>query len=175
MVSVRLQAASDTGVSNSDGLTQLVRPTFDVTVNELGSIAVDFDGDGQTVATQDVSAAGTYTFTPPFDLTDGLHPVTATFTVPVVGSATAMQDITIDTHSPTVTINQAAGQADPTRTAPIHFTVVFSEAVTGFSADDLLLGGTTPGTLTAVVTPVDAITYDVTVSGMTGDGTVTAR
>ncbi|MCY2987373.1 MAG: Ig-like domain-containing protein [Planctomycetota bacterium] len=174
VVSIQLQTASDTGISNRDGLTWLVRPTFDVTVNELGSIAIDFDGDGQTDATQDVSAAGTYTFTPAFDLTDGLHPVTATFTVPVVGSATAMQDITIDTHSPTVTINQAAGQADPTRTAPIHFTVVFSEAVTGFSADDLLLGGTAPGTLAAAVTPVDATTYDVTISGMTGDGTVTA-
>ena len=35
---------------------------------------------------------------------------------------------------PTVTINQAAGQADPTNASPINFTVVFSEAVTGFDA-----------------------------------------
>ena len=29
-----------------------------------------------------------------------------------------------------MTINQAAGQADPTSTRPINFTVVFTEAVT---------------------------------------------
>ena len=34
---------------------------------------------------------------------------------------------------PTVTINQAAGQADPTNASPINFTVVFSEPVTGFT------------------------------------------
>src|SRR5262249_52458975 len=31
----------------------------------------------------------------------------------------------IDTVRPSVTINQAAGQADPTSSSPIHFTVVF--------------------------------------------------
>ena len=36
-------------------------------------------------------------------------------------------------RAPTVTINQAAGQADPTNASPINFTVVFSEPVTGFA------------------------------------------
>ena len=40
----------------------------------------------------------------------------------------------------TVTINQAAGQADPTRTQPVHFTVVFSRPVTDFTAEDVLAG-----------------------------------
>ena len=40
--------------------------------------------------------------------------------------------VTYDTTAPTVTINQAAGQADPTNAIPINFTVVFSEPVTGF-------------------------------------------
>ena len=39
--------------------------------------------------------------------------------------------VTIDKTAPTVTINQAATQADPTSTAPIKFTVVFSEPVDG--------------------------------------------
>jgi VCBS repeat-containing protein len=47
----------------------------------------------------------------------------------------------VDTVAPTVTIDQAAGQADPTSAAPINFTVVFSEPVTGFGADDVVLGG----------------------------------
>ncbi len=33
----------------------------------------------------------------------------------------------VDQTAPTVTINQAAGQADPTNASPINFTVVFSE------------------------------------------------
>ena len=36
--------------------------------------------------------------------------------------------VTFDATPPTVTINQAAGQADPTNASPINFTVVFSEA-----------------------------------------------
>ena len=41
-----------------------------------------------------------------------------------------------------MTINQAAGQADPTNASPINFTVVFSEAVTGFHGADVTLSGT---------------------------------
>ena len=43
------------------------------------------------------------------------------------------------TCAPTVTINQAAGQADPTNAVADHFTVVFSEPVTGFTATDVTL------------------------------------
>ena len=42
-----------------------------------------------------------------------------------------------DTTPPTVTINQAAGQADPTNASPINFTVVFSEPVTDFATGDV--------------------------------------
>ncbi len=71
---------------------------------------------------------------------------------------------------PTVTINQAVGQDDPTATSPIHFTAVFSEAVTGFETGDVTLSGTA-GATTATVTG-SGTTYDVAVSGMTGSGTV---
>jgi len=37
------------------------------------------------------------------------------------------------TRRPTVTIDKASTQADPTNTSPIHFTVVFSEAVSDFA------------------------------------------
>ena len=56
-----------------------------------------------------------------------------------------------DTTAPTVTINQAGGQADPTNASPINFTVVFSEPVTGFAGGDVTLTGTA-GATTAVVT-----------------------
>jgi hypothetical protein len=81
-----------------------------------------------------------------------------------------------DTTPPTVTLNQSASQADPAGTAPVRFTAVFSEPVTGFDSTDVSIGGSAPGTKTASVTPVGTCpcaTYDVAVSGMTGNGTVT--
>lgn len=87
-------------------------------------------------------------------------------------STTTDNTVTYDVTVPTVTINQAAGQADPTNTAPIDFTVVFSESVTGFTAADITLSGA-PGTLTATVTGTGP-TYNVAVNGMTGPGTVVA-
>jgi len=79
-----------------------------------------------------------------------------------------------DTIAPTVTINQAVSQTDPTSASPINFTVVFSETVTGFASNDISFAGSTVGgTLTAVVTGTGP-TYTVAVSGMTGTGTVVA-
>ncbi len=86
----------------------------------------------------------------------------------------ATYSITYDTVSPSVTINQAASQGDPTNSSPINFTVVFSESVTGFTSGDVdFSASTTPGALTAVVTG-SSTTYNVAVSDMTGDGTVIA-
>ena len=72
-------------------------------------------------------------------------------------------------NTPTVTIDQAAGQADPTNTSPIDFTVVFSVPVSDFDTGDVTLGGTAGGT-TAIVTG-SGTTYNVAVSGMTSWGT----
>jgi hypothetical protein len=86
-------------------------------------------------------------------------------------SASTDNVVTFDTTPPSVTINQAAGQADPTRTAPINFSVVFNEAVNNFTAADVVVGGTAGGTKTVAVTG-GPTAYVVAVSGMTG-GTVT--
>ena len=73
---------------------------------------------------------------------------------------------------PTVTINQASGQTDPSSTASITFTVQFSEPVTGFAASDILFtGSTATGTLVANITGSGPL-YTVTVTGMTGTGNV---
>jgi TM2 domain-containing membrane protein YozV len=79
---------------------------------------------------------------------------------------------TADITPPTVTVNQASGQADPTGSSPISFTVVFSEAVTGFVSSDVTLGGTAGAT--AKVVTGSGTTYNVAVSGMTQSGTITA-
>src|SRR2546428_1493650 len=47
-----------------------------------------------------------------------------------------------DTTPPSATINQAATQADPTSSAPINFTVVFSEPASGFTGSGVTMTGT---------------------------------
>ncbi len=81
--------------------------------------------------------------------------------------------VVYDTTAPTVTITPKAGQANPTNQSPIVFTVTFSEGVTGFATGDVTVAGTA-GATTGVVTPVSASVYDVAVSNMATDGTVTA-
>ena len=89
-------------------------------------------------------------------------------------SSSADNAVTFENVAPTVTINQASGQSDPTNTSPIQFTVVFSEIVSGFTAADVSLAGSTVGgTLVANVTGIGN-TYTVSVTGMTGTGTVVA-
>lgn len=80
----------------------------------------------------------------------------------------------VNNVAPSVTINQAAGQADPTTSSPVRFTAVFSEPVSGFATGDVTLAGTA-GATTAVVTPAGTgTTFNVAVSGMTSAGTVIA-
>jgi len=97
--------------------------------------------------------------------------------IPSLVSTSTDNQVIFDLVAPTVTINQAATQIDPTTTGPIKFTVVFSENVTGFGTSDVDLSSSSPGlgTLTAAVTQVSPSTYTVSVSGMTGTGVVMAK
>ena len=75
---------------------------------------------------------------------------------------------------PTVSINQAALQADPTSASPIVFDVLFSISVTGFDSSDVdLSGSSVGGTLVAFVTGSGSA-YTVEVTGMAGSGSVVA-
>src|SRR6266446_7974192 len=78
-----------------------------------------------------------------------------------------------DTTQTSVTIDQTAGQADPTSASPINFTAVFSKPVSGFTGAGVTLSGTAGGTKTATVSGGPS-TYNVAVSGMTSSGTVLA-
>src|SRR5216117_1438080 len=81
--------------------------------------------------------------------------------------------VSFDATPPTVTINQAVGQADPTSASPINFTAVFSKPVSGFTGTDVTIGGTAGGTKTVTVSGGPS-TYTVAVSGMSSAGTVIA-
>ena len=81
--------------------------------------------------------------------------------------------VIFDNVAPTVTIDQAMGQADPTDMSPILFSVMFSEAVVGFGGDDISFAGSTLSGLVATVSG-SGVSYTVSVTGMSGNGTVVA-
>ena len=74
--------------------------------------------------------------------------------------------------APTVTIDQAAGQADPTGASPIQFAVAFSAPVTGFDASDVSFAGSTVGGTLAASATGSGASYTVSVTGMVGNGIV---
>lgn len=76
-----------------------------------------------------------------------------------------------DIQQPYASIDLAFGQSDPAYSSPVNFTVVFSENVTGFENNDIVLGGSALAT-TAIVSGSGS-NYQVSVSGMSEEGTVT--
>ena len=138
-----------------------------------------------TFGTNPLTSTGSNTTTTLSINTTGATP-TGTFPLTIQGIApnvagglgcngatrTTAATLVVDNTPPTVTINQAAGQADPAKNSPINFTVIFSEPVADFATGDVVPGGTA-GATTATVTG-SGTTYSVAVSGMTTDGTVIA-
>jgi streptogramin lyase len=107
-------------------------------------------------------ATGTLHASPP-----GTHLVQVT-----AGGTVADIDFGNLNRSPSVAISEAHGQYDHTCRLPIKFTVVFSEPVTGFAADDVTVVWADAGTPVITVTGSGA-TYDVEISGLSATGTVT--
>ena len=173
--SPNLAAASDSGVLNTDNITNVTTNLSFSGTAEANSTVTIFEGAVQ-VGSGSVNNGGNWnnvTAAGPF--ADGPHVFTAKAT-DAAGNpslASAPHTVTIDTVRPSVTINQAAGQADPAAAGPIHFTVVFNEAISGFATGDVTLSGTA-GATTATVTPANSTTFDVSVTGMTQAGTVIA-
>jgi hypothetical protein len=76
------------------------------------------------------------------------------------------------TSNPITTVNQAAGQEDPTSVEVINFTASFSEDVEGLEAADVdLSGSSAAGNLVATLTGGPQA-YSIAVTGMTGSGSV---
>ncbi len=91
-----------------------------------------------------------------------------------VTATTDATAVTFDRTPPGVTINQAGGQADPTGSLPINFTVVFSEPIVPatFAAADINQTGTATGVTWALTNSGDDTTWTLTATGATGHGTV---
>ncbi len=123
------------------------------------------------------SSSSSITIYPEYRIVSATGAYTASGTLSSGNSRNWAADIVtykmVDTTAPTVTINQAVGQADPTSASSISFTATFSEPVTGFATGDVTITGTAGGTKTATVTGGPTI-FNVDVTGMTSSGTVIA-
>lgn len=103
-----------TGPLTNGQVTDDARPTLSGT-GEAGATITVYDN-GTLLGTTTVGSGGTWTFTPPRDLTTGSHDLTATATDPAgnTGAASGAWNVKIDTTAPnapvisTVTDNQGA-------------------------------------------------------------------
>ncbi len=136
MVTTTLDPSSDSGDSNHDGITDVTTPTFDVQVNQAGTIEMDFQGDGTLTAVLSAPVAGVYQFTAP-TLADGTYTAVATFDTTTGKSAQGLATYTIDTvgphvaaMSPTGSVNTSISQVTLTFSEPIDLNTLIPSAIT---------------------------------------------
>ena len=143
---------------------------LNATGTAAGSVAVTGSGTTYTVTISGITGDGTLGITLAAGTAcDSLGNLTAAATSATFGVDNA-------TPAPDVTIGRASWQANPATGSTIYFTAAFTESVSDFTAADVTLTGTAPGTLAATVTPVgsDGKTYTIAVTGIIGSGTVLA-
>jgi len=170
-------ATVDYTVTFSEAVNGVDATDFTLTTSGLSGTSVGTvsgSGAARTVTVNTGTGSGTLRL----DLVDNDSIVSASTGSPLGGigagngSFNTGEVYTIDHTPPTVTINQAAGQADPVNTGPINFTATFSKPVTGFTASGVTLSGTA-GATTKTVTGGPSV-YNVAVTGMATSGTVIA-
>src|SRR5437016_5554839 len=151
-----------------------ISPTANASDN-VGVVGVQFRLDGVDAGTEVTAAPYSISWNTT-TASNGSHTLAAVAR-DAAGLRTASAPVTVtvsnDITPLTVTIDQAAGQADPTNSSPINFTAVFSKPVTGFTGAGVTISGTAGGTKTATVSGGPS-TYNVAVSGMATSGTVIA-
>ena len=155
----------NSGVSNSNTITF----TFQFSENVTGFGANDVTVTNGTKGTFSAVDGDTYTLvvTPTADgaVTASVG-ANAAQDAATNGNTSGSGSITSDRTTPTIAVTPNTGA---TNANPITFTFQFSEAVTGFDANDVAVSNGTKGTFTAV----DGDTYTLLVTP-TADGTVTA-
>jgi hypothetical protein len=166
-----ITTATDSGASNSDGITNNTKPVFTGTAEYASTVKIYRDA--TQIGSVVVPISGIYSYTTATAFTNGSYTMTATATDPSlnVSPASIGTPVTVDTVAPSVTLNQALGQADPTSNASINFTATFNGPVVGFTGIGYITMSGTALANTFVVTGTGPA-YNVAVSGMSKSGTV---
>ncbi|WP_293406682.1 Ig-like domain-containing protein [Phenylobacterium sp.] len=168
-----MTSGSDAGASSTDNITNDTTPTFTGTA-ESGSTVTLYDTDGTTVLGSAVATGGNWSITS-VALSQGTHTITAKTTDAAgnVSAASSGLAVTIDTAAPTVAITSSASTLKAGESATISFT--FSEAVSDFTAGDIVVsGGTLSGLSGSGLVYSAAFTPTASVNAGTGSVTVLA-
>lgn len=161
---VHFKAVFDSPVSGFTGAGVQLSGTAGATTAVVTGGPVVYD-----VAVSGMSSAGTVIASIPYGAaTDAA----ARSNMASTSSDNTVTFLNLDVIPPSVTVEQAAAQADPAITSSVNFSVMFSEPVSGFTAANVVLAGTA-GATTAVVSG-GPTSFTVAVSGMTSSGTVSA-
>ncbi|HZP65841.1 MAG TPA: DUF4347 domain-containing protein [Rudaea sp.] len=160
----------DFTVTFSESVTG-VDPT-DFTLTATGSAAglvssVSGGGAVYTVTVTNVSGDGTLRL----DLNPSGTGISDLATNPIQGGFTAGQTYTVD-HTPPSVVSILPASAPQTHASTLAYTVTFSETVTGVDVSDFSLAAS--GNVAGMVSSVNGsgAVYTVTVSNVTGDGTL---
>lgn len=133
--SIRLTAASDTGIRNNDGVTKLDRPVFTGAAPARSLVSIFYNGD-QLIGQTKASASGVWSLRPQAALPEGPHTITGTAVLGVKPPiALRPLSMVIDRTPPTVT--------SLTWTSGYGSQLTFSETVSGVRAANLRLTGKT--------------------------------
>ena len=161
-----LDAASDTGSSDSDNITSDTTPTLSGTAEANATVAVSSDQDG---ALGSVSADGTgnWSFTPGSALSEATHSITATATDTAgnASGASSALSVTIDTTAP-------ATPAAPDMDSGSDSGVSDSDDITNDATPDLT-GSTEANATVAVSSDQDGALGNATADG-SGNWSLTA-
>ena len=176
-----LDSASDTGSSNSDGITSARRPMFSGSGAESGATITLF-ANGTQVGTATADSSGNYVIQPTSNLADGVYSFTVKQT-DAIGNTSAG----FSTPGVSVTIDNAAPAAVPT--APVltagtdtgasstdNITFSTTPSVTGTTTANSLVQILVDGTVVNTVTSNGSGIYTATIGTLAaGTYTVTAR
>jgi autotransporter-associated beta strand protein len=168
--------ASDSGISNSDQITNDTTIIFGGTAPANSTVAITRIGTG-VIGTVAAGAGGAWTFSyTGTTLTAGQYTFSATATVSGSSSpASSPFVVTIDNVAPTIPSLARSNPATPSTTSStLVFRVTWSEPVLNADTGDFVLtfaGNGMTGTIASVAS-VSTSVYDVTITGAGGDGTI---
>jgi large repetitive protein len=167
-----LRADSDSGISTTDLITNATTLVLTGTAETGTTISLLRNGIATGATT--VAAAGAYQFSVDASQQTGATAFSAVATGPTgrASAASASTTVTLDRSGPTPVSVSLIG-SPPVTTQTLTWRVAFSEAVTTptAAAFGLVSTGAATGNIASVAT-VDSQTFDVTVTGITGRGTL---
>ncbi|MCO5731278.1 Ig-like domain-containing protein [Rhizobium sp. SSA_523] len=137
-----LAAASDSGSSSTDDITNVTLPTFTGSA-ESGATVKLYDGNQALIGSGTAAQDGTWTIASTVALSEGVHTIRATATdqagnESLSGSALAM---TVDTTGPIVAVTSDRAELKIGETAKITFTFSEDPGATFSGADVTVTGG----------------------------------